>query len=420
MLKIIKIAQREFIETVKTKTFIISLLITPVIIGAIVLINNKVTSSISGPRPPKNIIVTDLTGQLSNGIKESFDQYNKYNTDRQILLKELRADQSQDTSIIDNIRSDRLDAYFVLDKDCIDGQGKIRSYIRTSKLSDASFMSIVENQLNRAIVNRRCELRNISPELIADIRRNVLVEQIDVSTATPEKQDKIGRQLIKTMMPFFFMMMMFMGIFGYGQQMLTGIIEEKSSRIIEVLLSAVSPFQLMSGKILGIAGIGITVIALWIVAAYATARWQGLNIAISAELIICFVVYYVLGFLLFSSIFAAIGSVCNTLKEAQGLMMPISFVLIIPMMAWPIFTENPDGAVTRAASFFPLLTPMVMMLRISGGSGISPIEILATILVLAASVWVVMWLAARIFRIGILMYGKRPGLKEVSRWLTQT
>ena len=195
--------------------------------------------------------------------------------------------------------------------------------------------------------------------------------------------------------------MIFMGIFAHGQQMLTSIIEEKSSRIIEVLLSAVSPLQLMSGKILGIAGVGFTVIAIWGLAAYVTARWQGLNIDISAELVICFIVYYILGFLLFSSIFAAIGSVCNTLKEAQGLMMPISFVLIIPMMAWPIFTENPDGAVTRAASFFPLLTPMIMMLRISAGSGVSLFDILATILVLMASVWVVMWVAAKIFRIGI-------------------
>jgi ABC-2 type transport system permease protein len=419
MPKILKIAHREYIETVKTKAFIISLLITPFIIGAILLTNRGLSSSISGPRPPRNVIVTDLTGQLLNDIKESFNEYNKYNAEKQILITELREDQSQDASIKEKIRSGKLDAYFLLDKDCIEGAGKIYSYTRGLKMSDLSFLTVVESQLNRAVVNRRCELHNFSPELLAELRRSIPVEQIDISSTAPEKQSNQGERMFKTMIPFFFMFMMFMGIFGNGQQMLTSIIEEKSSRIIEVLLSAVSPFQLMSGKILGIAGIGFTVIALWGSVAYTTARWQGLNIAIPVELMICFVVYYILGFLLFSSIFAAIGSICNSLKEAQGLMMPISFILILPLMAWPIFTENPDGAAARAASFFPLLTPMVMILRISSSSEISLIEILATMLILAVSVLIVMWVASRVFRTGILMYGKRPKLTEIFRWLKQ-
>jgi ABC-2 type transport system permease protein len=222
------------------------------------------------------------------------------------------------------------------------------------------------------------------------------------------------------MVPFFFMFLMFMGIYANGQQMLTSIIEEKSSRVIEVLLSAVSPFQLMAGKILGIAGIGLTVIALWGIAAYATANWQGLNIEVPVELMLYFAVYYILGFLLFTSILAAIGSVCNTIKEAQSLMMPISFLFILPIMAWPLFVEHPEGTMAKAASFFPLLTPMVMILRISSSSDVSLIEILATMVVLAVAVLAVMWMSAKIFRTGILMYGKRPNLTEILRWLRQS
>ena len=175
----------------------------------------------------------------------------------------------------------------------------------------------------------------------------------------------------------------------------------------------------MTGKILGIACVGMTVIALWSIAAYATAGWQDLNIEIPVELILYFVVYYVLGFLLFSSILAAIGSVCNTIKEAQSLMMPISFIFILPIMAWPLFVEHPEGTMAKAASFFPLLTPMVMILRISSSSDVSLIEILATMVVLAAAVLAVIWLAAKIFRTGVLMYGKRPNLTEIFLWLRQ-
>jgi ABC-2 type transport system permease protein len=419
MQKILKIAQREYVETVRTKTFIISLLMTPVIIGAIVLINRRISHSISGPRPPSKVVVADLSKDLSTEIKESFDEYNTSNPERQVLLQELQADESADELAKDKVRNGRLDAYIVLEKDCVEGNGKVRSYTRGSKMSDLELASTVENLLNKAVVNRRCKLRNVSPELLAELRRRVPVENIDISSTAQEKQRKQNEQIVKAMVPFFFMFLMFMGIFGNGQQMLTSIIEEKSSRIIEVLLSAVSPFQLMAGKILGIAGIGLTVIALWGIAAYATANWQGLNIEVPVELMVYFAVYYILGFLLFSSILAAIGSVCNTIKEAQSLMTPISFIFILPMMAWPLFVEHSQGTLARAASFFPLLTPMVMILRISSSSDVSLIEILATMVILAAAVLVMTWIAARVFRTGILMYGKRPKLGEILRWLRQ-
>jgi ABC-2 type transport system permease protein len=419
MRKILKIAQREYVETVKTKAFIFSLLMTPVIIGSIVLINKYISNSISGPRPPREVVITDLSKELSDELETSFDEYNTSHPEKQILPGELQTDDSADEQTKNKVRNGQLDAYFVLDKDCVEGNGRIRCYTSSSKMSDLDLASTVENLLNGAVVNRRCKLQNVSPALLAELRRRVPVEQIDISSASQEKQRKEGEQIFKTMVPFFFLFLMFMGIFGNGQQMLTSIIEEKSSRIIEVLLSAVSPFQLMAGKILGIAAIGLTVIAMWGVAAYATAEWQGLNIEVPVELMFYFAVYYVLGFLLFSTILAAIGSVCNTIKEAQSIMMPISLIFVLPMMAWPVFAEHPEGTLAKAVSFFPLLTPMIMVLRISSSPDVPLIEILATMAVLAATVLAVMWAGAKIFRTGILMYGKRPRLLEVIRWIRQ-
>ena len=219
------------------------------------------------------------------------------------------------------------------------------------------------------------------------------------------------------MVPFFFMFMIYMGIIGIGQQMLSSVIEEKNSRIIEMLLSAVSPFELMAGKILGLGAIGLTIIALWTGVSYGPILWQGISVDITGKLLFCFVIYYILGFLFFSALLAAIGSVCNTLKETQEFMRPVVLILVFPMIAWFKLVQSPDGVLARVLSLTPPISPLVMPLRISAGSNVSNLEILASIILLVVAVIFMMWLAGKIFRTGILMYGKRPSLREIYRWL---
>jgi len=180
-----------------------------------------------------------------------------------------------------------------------------------------------------------------------------------------------------------------------------------------VLLSAVSPFELMAGKIACLAGIGLTVTTLWGLGAYVAARRQGIDITVGPGLVVFFLVYYILGFTLFSAILAGVGSVCNTVKETQSLMMPVMLVFIIPLISWMKLAQDPNGTLAHVLSFVPPATPMVMMLRLSTGSSISPAEIIGSVLFLAASVLATVWAAAKIFRTGVLMYGKRPGLREV-------
>lgn len=425
MPNILEIARREYIEVVRTKTFILSILMTPAIIAIIIFVNSLTQRSITGPRPPRQVVVADLSKDLTDEIKASFDQYNVSNPQRQILLQELYTDESCDEPAKEKVRKGQLDAYIVLDEDTIEGTGKIHSFTRSTNIAELDLLSTVENLLNSAVVNRLCKLRDVSPELLAELRRRVPVERVDIGSASQQKRLREGEQIAKTMVSFFFMFLMFMGIFGMGQHMLTSVIEEKNSRVMEVLLSAVSPFELMAGKIMGLAGISLTVMTLWAAAAsgtayYGAARWWDVNIDLPAEIIPYFVIYFVLGFLMFSSILAGIGSVCNTLKEAQSLMMPITFVFILPMVAWFNLAQRPDGLLARVLSFLPPLTPMVMTLRLASTPPPSFLEVFASIILLAAFVPAVMWVAAKVFRTGILMYGKRPGLWEVIHWLRQS
>jgi len=392
-------------------------------IGGIIFFTSRMSLYKTGPRPIVNVAVTDLSNELAAEIKASFDKYNQENPKRQIRFHKLEAQEDSDTAENqgrNKLRQGQVDAYVVLDKDILEGSGKIHLSTYKPKASNLDIFWTIENLFRKAVVNQRYKMQNLSQELLAKLQY-VPIERVEMGSA--EGQDRVQGvtdRVIKMMVPFFFMYLIFMGIVGTGQHMISSVIEEKTSRVIEVLLSALSPFQLMAGKILGLGGIGLTVVSLWAGAAYLTARWQGLSIDITAELALYFAIYYILGFLLFSSVLAAVGSICNTIKETQSLMMPIMMVFIIPLLSWMKIVQSPDGTLARVFSFLPPLTPMVMILRLSAGSDIWIVEIFASIVLLVAAVLAAMWIAAKVFRTGVLMYGKRPGLWEVCRWLRQS
>jgi ABC-2 type transport system permease protein len=423
MQKILRVAQREYIETVKTKTFILGILMVPFIIGGIIFFTSRMSRDKTGPQPPIKVAVTDLSNELDAEIKASFERYNQGNPNRRIDVHNIEAQQDSDEAENQGrskLRQGQVDAYVVLDSDILEGAGKIRMYTYKPKASNIDIFWTIENLFRRVVVNQRYKMQNLSKELLATLQ-HVPFEQLEMGSADDQDrvQSKADRAL-KMMVPFFFMYLIFLGIIGTGQHMISSVIEEKTSRVIEVLLSALSPFQLMAGKILGLGGIGLTVVSLWAVAAYLTARWQGLNIDVTTEFVLYFVIYYILGFLLITSLLAAVGSICNTIKETQGMMMPIMMVFIIPLLAWFKVVRDPNGLMSRVFSFLPPLTPMVMILRLSSGSDIWKVEIFASIVLLALAVLAAMWAAAKVFRTGILMYGKRLGLREVCRCLRQS
>jgi len=423
MQKILRVAQREYIETVKTKTFILGILMVPFIIGGIIFFTSRMSRGKTGPQPPIKVAVTDLSNKLDAEIKASFDRYNQENPNRRIEVHNLEAQQGSEEAENEGrskLRQGQVDAYVVLDSDILEGGGKIRLYTYKPKASNIDIFWTIEDRFRRAVVDERYKIQNLSGDLL-DKLQQVPIEQVEMGSA--DDQDRVQSNIdraLKMMVPFFFMYLIFLGIIGTGQHMINSVIEEKNSRVIEVLLSAISPFQLMAGKILGLGGIGLTVVGLWAGAAYLTARWQGLNMDVTTELVIYFVIYYILGFLLITSLLSAVGSICNTIKETQGMMMPIMMVFIIPLLAWFKVVRDPNGLMSRVFSFLPPLTPMVMILRLCSGSEIWKVEIFATILLLAVTVLFAMWAAAKVFRTGILMYGKRLGLREVCRCLRQS
>lgn len=426
MHKILRIARREYIEIIRTKAFVISLLVAPLLVAVLIYFSaHKATTSMES-QPPRRIVVNDLTGQLASGIRGALESHNQNSPEQQVLLDAAPGPDPADAEKFrreqkERVRRGELDAYVEVDSNAIDGPGKTHVHTRRARPSDLALLRTIGSAVNQAAFDRRCEVRNVDRQLMASLNRYVPAEHVDLGEAEgQEKVQNVRDQLAVYMVPFFFMFLMFMGVTAMSQFLLSSVVEEKGSRIIEVLLSAVSPTELLAGKILGMVAVGLTAVSVWVAFAGVAAHRAGISLTVGPEILPWFLAYYLLGFLLIGSLLAAAGSICNTLKEAQSLVGPVMMLMTAPMIIWFLIAQNPDGTLARVLSFIPPLTPMIMVLRIAASSELSLLEILATLVVLAASVPLAMWAGAKIFRTGILMYGKRPRLREVARWLRQT
>jgi ABC-2 type transport system permease protein len=419
MRKIYRVAQREFAETVKTRTFLLGLLFIPVLIVGVILLGGKLAPRKDAPRPPVRVRVASGAAELSDKIRTVFEAYNQSHPRAPITLELVAATDAALEQGKEDLREEKLDLYAALEGDLGREGGTVRLFTYKPKLSLADALGTVEHLLREAVINRRYETHGLDRKTFETIAA-VSVRWTEVGQAPGEERAQgEGRRMARMMVPFAFMYLIFLGIVGMGQQMISSIIEEKNSRIIEVLLSAVSPFELMAGKIAGLAAVGLAVMALWGLGAYVAARWQDLRIDVGADLVAYGLIYYVLGFILFSAILAGVGSVCNTIKETQSLMMPVTLIFIIPMIAWPRLAQEPNGGLAHVLSYVPPVTPMVMVLRLSSGADVWIGEVILSILVLVVGVLAVVWASAKVFRTGILLYGKRPSTREVLRWLRE-
>ena len=229
-----------------------------------------------------------------------------------------------------------------------------------------------------------------------------------------------------------FVMIIFMTALGYGQTLMRSVIEEKNSRIMEVLVSSISPFQLMAGKVVGLGMASLTQVAIWFAIGLGLWFFRG-SLNVSADIagiifnpvfLVYFILFLILGYLLYSTLFALIGSIVNSDKEAQNFIFPITMSLILPVMIAMYIVQDPDSTIAVVLSLIPIFTPTMMILRLNFAavdtfSFANPMIVQATIgvvLTLLATIGII-WVTGKIFRVGILMYGKRPTLPEIIKWV---
>lgn len=294
----------------------------------------------------------------------------------------------------------------------------------SANASDPVLREEVERAINAEIRRREYLARGLDGAAVQQVERTYA----PFAYLNPKKekgQEAMGAtDVIRQWAPSGFVYLLWVAIFSIMQMLLSNMIEEKSNRIIEVLLSSVTPGELMMGKLVGIAAIGLTMIGAWMAALFGILSWksggasefagQVFVVLRTSNLVPVFAVYFLLGYLMYAAFILSIGSVCNTLKEAQSYMAVMTMIMMVPLMTMTFIPKDPNGAVARILSWIPLYTPFTMMNRATADPPL--VDLVGTLLLLLVTTGAALYLAGKIFRIGILRTGQPPKLVELLKW----
>ena len=317
------------------------------------------------------------------------------------------------------LADDELLGYFVIPENPVaDDDGA--AYV-TRKLTNQDVRRWYAAHVTDVVRERRIRDGNIAPETAAWIQTPVEFASIRLGEGGVETEAELADTLGQWA-PVAFVYLLWISIFSITQMLLTNTVEEKSNKLVEVLLSSVAPVDLMAGKILGIAATGITIVAAWLGLVVGAALWlpglfdSAINVDLSSLInsptyLVSFVVYFGLGYLFYAALLCGIGSLANNLKEAQTLMMPIQLLLTVPLLVMIPIGRDPNGTLAQVMSWLPPFTPFVMMNRAAFPPGL--FTYVGTTVLLVVSIYVALRVAARIFETGILMTGKPPRFRQL-------
>lgn len=414
MRNILLIAKREYLEQIRGRAFRFSTILVPLILvfllGVSAFTGRKMASG-------RHIVVAADNATLANDIRANLlaDKRAAYTVDTVApITGEVRQD------LESRLKSKSVDGLLIVSNSASANPKVIYESQSSADLLDTSRLS---DAVDYGFLNLRLAERGVSPVQLQDVNKSVPIETLQVSSSGKTGKSQGMTPFYKAMLMTF---LMTMPILLYGMDMARSIVEEKSSRIFEVMLAVAKPDDLLSGKLLGVGAVGLTQIAIWITAAVLLGGSALAGPLLSGQIkihftfleAVLFPVYFILGFFLYSAFFSGLAATCET---SQDLQMYISLAVIPTWTSFavlPFLLNNPNSVWVTALSIFPPTAPLVMVPRIGMLSAPYPWGQLALSLALMVfSIWAVIWFASRLYRVGILMYGKRATLPELLRWL---
>jgi len=411
--KLRAIVRREYLERVRSKAFIIGTILGPILMGALMVLPVLITGS--GGKLLQ-VAVLDESGVLQSQVEEALREARRDDEPRfDVQPSGEGTVEARVAALKKAVVGGDLDGFLLLPEDAV-GASAASYYGRT--VSNQMDLSLIRERVREVVVSHRLADAGLDPGQVKDLTRGLEWRTIRLSEEG-EREDK-GVAIIFAII---LLMILYATILMWGQVVMAGVIEEKSSRVIEVLASGVPPTQLLAGKLLGVGAAGLTQFLVWSLSllgiSLAAAGPLAGNIPmpeISPLILFSFVAFFLLGFALYASLYAAIGAAVNTIQEAQQFVFPIIIPLVLGLVCFPVILESPDGGLAVVLSLIPLLTPLLMFLRIMV---LTPPwwQIALSLVFLGASIWGVLWVSARIYRVGILMYGKKPTFPELMRWV---
>lgn len=421
MSKILTVIKREYFQMVKSKGFIIGTILGPVLMAAIILIP-MLFSMVSVERQEDIAVVDEsraiypgLEARLNMKLKDGRPRYRLEEIVPQGEKEEILSDLNQ------RVLVKELSAYLYIPADVAEGGA---AEFVSLHVADFDKTRLIHEALNSVVIEKRLRGEGLDPEKIGEYTRRISLTTKKVTKQGAE-EDRGGSFLIA----YVLVLILYMTLLFYGSIIMRGVIEEKNSRMVEIVLSSLKPFQLMAGKILGIAAVGLTQYGIWALFGVGLSQYGGRFMAgimpsaagiriptIPVYIFIYFVVFFILGYFLYATIYAAIGSMVNSEKEAQQLMMPVTMFLVIPILLMMYVIRSPESTLSVVLSLIPFFAPILMLLRVCILLPPS-VQISGSIVLLLLSILLMIWIAAKIYRVGILMYGKRPRFGEVLKWM---
>ncbi len=398
---------REYTTRVKKKGFIITTLVMPLFLVALMILPTLISEM---NNKPQTITVVDKSGELikplmASGLSLSFPM-----------------------EPVDSVLANEdYSSILVIGEDVVRNPSDITLYNRDAENLQTRMLLI--EALNNIIEDIR--LKQMGQDHVRDILAQVEAD-VDITTyslgddGNTESSDALVSFIVGMVMTF----ILYMFILMYGQMVMTSIIEEKNNRVLEILVTSVKPTHLMLGKLIGIGLVAVTQVIIWCGIIAAIVGWvmpaiaspeimaSMANISLLAEVFRIFgylVIFLIGGFLLYASLYAAIGASVDNIQDASQLQTFAVVPVLVALMFSMSVAQNPNSDIATILSLIPLTSPMVMMARIPA-SGVPVWEIVASIVILYVSIYFVIWITAKIYRVGIFMYGKKPTIKELIKW----
>jgi ABC-2 type transport system permease protein len=412
MRNILLIARREYLEQIHGRAFMFSTVLVPLLIVALLGWSSMSDrKAVAG----KHLAIAADNAEIANRVRYEMLSDKDARFDVELVAP---ATQQDVAALLKQVHDKSIDGLLSINTS---SDGAVTATY--TSLSSGGFANIggLQNALNRGLIDERMIARGIKPAEADELLKRVTVETLQLNQQGATEQSKGSSPFYKAVLMAF---LLSMPIMLYGLDMARAIIEEKNSRIFEVMLSITRADDLLAGKLVGVGAVGLTQIAIWMAAATlflgsslaATVLTGNLDIHFSLMEGLLFPVYFVLGFALFSTLFSGLAATCETSQDLQKF-MPLAIIpLYLSMGILPFLLKDPNSVWSVAATLFPLTAPYVMLPRM-GLEAVPLWQLAASLGLLILAIWATLWISSRLYRVGILMYGKRATLPELVRWL---
>lgn len=424
MRKVWAVIRREFVERVRSKWFVISTILGPLFIVIASVLPSVLMMNSGGGR---DIVIVDAgAGRLADRIRTQLSRSGSFTVqidsiaeDRQTIVTD---------SLTRSVQANELDGFLVLNSATVEaGTAEYRGR-NVSSLRD---IGTLEGVLRQSVIVERLTRQGVDPSIVQEAQK-----KIDLKTLRISKRGATGESGTSSfMLGYFVGLVLYMIILIYGINVMRSVLEEKQTRIIEILVSSLRPFQLMLGKVIGVGGVGLFQFSIWSLTGYALLHYRAQILGlfkipaaainavqiphISGELLAVMIAYFLLGYLLYSALFAVVGASVNSETEAQQAQQPVMMLLVFSLFVSFSALADASGRLAVTASMIPFSAPILMPVRMAT-SDVPTQQLALSLAIMTASVVLVVWVSARIYRIGILMYGKRASIKEMVRWARQS